>query len=122
MPDSALPRGSRVESLPLDEFLDALNARIASEAGREKQIGHSFLMDSGKPISDAEEFALRFRQEILPLLQEYCYDDYSALTKYLGAQIVDRDAGTIDHECVGDAASLISALASELLPQSSGPS
>ena len=114
MPDSELLRGAKIESLALDEFLDELNERISRDAGREKQIGHSFFLDGGKPITDPEDFARRFRQEILPLLQEYCYDEYSALANYLGSEIVDRDAGTIDSELIRDAASLISALEKEI--------
>ena len=113
MPDSELLAGASVGSLRLDEFLDELNLRVAKTEGREKQIGHSFLMEDGEPLADAEEFARRFRQEILPLLQEYCYDDYSALASYLGEKIVDRENKTLNHECLGDTDSLIAALTDE---------
>jgi 5-methylcytosine-specific restriction protein B len=113
MPDSELLSGYSIGSLALDEFLDELNLRVAKTEGREKQIGHSFLMENGEPLADAEEFARRFRQEILPLLQEYCYDDYSALASYLGEKIVDRENKTLNHECLGDTDSLIAALTDE---------
>jgi 5-methylcytosine-specific restriction protein B len=113
MPDAELLRGAKVGTLALDEFLEELNRRIAREAGREKQIGHSFLLDGGAPITDAEEFGRRFRQEILPLLQEYCYEDYAALTTYLGTELVDSDAGTIEADIVQDSTSLIAALEKE---------
>jgi 5-methylcytosine-specific restriction protein B len=113
MPDSELLSGAYVGSLALDAFLDELNLRIAKTEGREKQIGHSFLMENGEPLADAEEFARRFRQEILPLLQEYCYDDYSALASYLGEKIVDRANKTLNYERLGDTESLIAALADE---------
>jgi 5-methylcytosine-specific restriction enzyme B len=89
MPDVELIRGVKIHGLDLADFLLQLNARIAKHAGREKQIGHSFLMENGHPVSDPDEFARRFRQEILPLLQEYCYDDYGALAGYLGSKLVD---------------------------------
>jgi 5-methylcytosine-specific restriction enzyme B len=114
LPDVSLLQGAKVGSLALDEFLEEINRRIAREAGREKQIGHSFLLDGKDPVSEPEEFARRFRQEILPLLQEYCYDDYAALATYLGSKLVDRDAGTIDTQIVSDASSLIAALEEEL--------
>jgi len=95
MPDVELLRGGKVEGLDLDEFLIELNARIAAHAGREKQIGHSFLMDGSQPISDAGEFARRFRQEILPLLQEYCYDDYAALARYLAVCVASGIRGCV---------------------------
>jgi 5-methylcytosine-specific restriction enzyme B len=113
MPDAELLRGAKVSTLALDEFLEELNRRIAREAGREKQIGHSFLLEGGAPVADPEEFARRFRQEILPLLQEYCYDDYAALATYLGTELVDRDAGVINADMVQDPTSLITALEKE---------
>jgi len=113
MPDSELLSGFAVGSLLLDQFLDELNLRVAKTEGREKQIGHSFLMENGEPLTDPEEFARRFRQEILPLLQEYCYDDYSALASYLGEKIVDRENKTVNHESLGDTDSLIAVLTEE---------
>ena len=113
MPDTELLRGANVGALMLDDFLEGLNRRVAKTEGREKQIGHSFLLDGGAPVADADEFARRFRQEILPLLQEYCYEDYGALAGYIGEKIVNRDANALDAECLNDPEALISALAEE---------
>ncbi len=113
MPDLEILGGGRVGNLALDDFLDELNRRIARKEGREKQIGHSFLLEDGEPISEPEEFARRFRQEILPLLQEYCYDDYSLLASYVGEKLVDREAQTLNWEILGDADALIGALEDE---------
>lgn len=113
MPDTELLRGASVGALLLDEFLEELNRRVAKTEGREKQIGHSFLLEDGKAVADAEEFARRFRQEILPLLQEYCYEDYGALAGYIGEKIVNREANALDFECLNDPEALIKALAEE---------
>ena len=78
--------------------------------GREKQIGHSFLMDRDGPISEQEEFARRFRQEILPLLQEYCYDDYAVLAYYIGKELVDQDGKMLNEERLADSDRLTEAL------------
>lgn len=110
MPDLEPLEGAEIEGLALDEFLGALNHRIVKREGREKQIGQSFLLDGGTPISDAAEFARRFRYEILPLLQEYCHDDYSALAEYLGAALVDADAQRLDEGILDQPAALIGAL------------
>lgn len=112
MPDSSLLRGVKVGNLALDDFLDELNRRIAAKEGREKQIGHSFLMDEGVPVSDPAEFARIFRQEILPLLQEYCYEDYRVLADYIGDKLVNRQAQTLDEERLADPDRLIEALES----------
>ncbi|HEY9285131.1 MAG TPA: AAA family ATPase [Pyrinomonadaceae bacterium] len=113
MPEADLLQGASVGALMLDGFLEGLNRRVAKTEGREKQIGHSFLLEDGKPVADAEEFARRFRQEILPLLQEYCYEDYGALAGYLGGAIVDREANALNSECLNDPEALIRALAEE---------
>ena len=113
MPDSELVHGAEVGDLALDDFLDGLNQRIAKAEGREKQVGHSYLLVDGQPVDEVEEFAARFREEILPLLQEYCYDEYATLAKFIGNELVDAEAGTLDAEKVDDAEQLVAALARE---------
>ncbi|MEW6662105.1 MAG: AAA family ATPase [Bacillota bacterium] len=115
MPDLTLLRGARVGSLPLDDFLQELNRRISKREGREKQIGHSFLLENGEPVSDPESLARCFRQEILPLLQEYCYDDYSALGEYLGGKLINGEAQTIDLEVITQPELLLEALEEEFI-------
>jgi 5-methylcytosine-specific restriction protein B len=114
MPEPALLHGAKIGALDLEEFLEELNRRIAANEDREKQIGHSFLLDDGRPISDPDEFSRRFRHEILPLLQEFCYADYSTLSRYLGPKLVDRDAQRLDSELLLDPERLTAALAEEL--------
>ena len=113
MPDVELIQGAKVGGLELGEFLVELNSRIAEHAGREKQIGHSFFMEDGQPVTDGDEFARRFRQEVLPLLQEYCYDDYGALAHYLGEQLVDQQAQVLVQDKINNTDSLIAALEEE---------
>ena len=64
-------------------------------------------------MDEVEEFAARFREEILPLLQEYCYDDYAMLAKFIGSELVNADAGTLNAEKVDDAEQLVAELARE---------
>jgi 5-methylcytosine-specific restriction protein B len=114
MPDPSL-LASEVSGLRLDDLLRALNERVAKEAGREKQIGHSFFLNQGEPITDEAEFAEIFRDEIVPLLQEYAVDDYDELAEYLGPKIVDRDHLTLDNEILSDPSLLLDALEEHLL-------
>jgi 5-methylcytosine-specific restriction enzyme B len=111
MPDAEPLHGAAINSLALDDWLEELNRRIATTEGREKQIGHALLMEGDQPITSAEAFARRFRQDILPLLQEYCYDDYSQLAQYLGAELVDSTTNTLNHECLANAEQLVETLA-----------
>lgn len=113
MPDSELLQGAKIQELGLDDFLNVLNARISKREGREKQIGHSFLMHNGQPISDPEEFAQVFRQDILPLLQEYCYDNYADLQDFLGDRIVDKTNQRLNEDLLMNTEGLITALSEQ---------
>ena len=46
---------------------------------RNLQIGHSYLFYRGKPIMDMATFKRSLQSEILPLLEEYCYQESKAL-------------------------------------------
>jgi 5-methylcytosine-specific restriction enzyme B len=97
--------------LKLAEFLAGLNREVARVAGREKQIGHAYLMPGGTPVSEPTDFSRVFRLEILPLLQEYCYDEYTELAQILGSAIVDADAQQINDELLAEPDALVQALA-----------
>lgn len=91
LPDAQLLAGATVGALALDVFLDNLNDLVRERVGREKQIGHALFYDGRDVIDTAEAFAAVFRHELLPLLQEYLYDDYTELAAVLGPVI---DAAT----------------------------
>ncbi len=91
MPDSSLLNLS-IEGLPLGPWLDALNERIRTHIGKDArnlQIGHAYFFEGEKPINDKLRFVRVLREDILPLLEEYCYEDYDNLSEILGDQIVD---------------------------------
>lgn len=117
LPEPDLLAGAVVDGLALDEFLETLNRRVAAHAGREKQIGHSYLLGpDGQGVSDPDEFARRFRLEVLPLLQEYAYEDYTRLEEYVGKGIVDRAEMRIRADVVASSSQLIAALREEFMP------
>lgn len=113
LPDPTLLADAALGGLTLDHFLAELNRRVARREGREKQIGHAYLLDAGKPVATPEEFAERFRQEILPLLQEYCYDNYAELAEYVGTALVEREGQRLNSALLDDPDALIAALADE---------
>jgi 5-methylcytosine-specific restriction protein B len=117
LPDMEPLKGAEIDGLALDDLLEELNRRIVKREGREKQIGQSFLLDGSKPIADAAELARRFRYEILPLLQEYCHDDYAALADYLGNTLVDVEAQRLDETILERPELLVDALDKALLGQ-----
>ncbi len=121
MPDSELLRGATINGLFLDVFLEELNRRIARTEGREKQIGHAYLLEADKPIESVEEFSRRFQQEILPLLQEYCYDDYTELAQYIGEKLVNKEGQTLNQDILKDGNKLLETLADEFKVENTAP-
>ena len=73
------------------EFLELLNDAVRQRVGREKQVGQALFFDDGQVIDTPEQFASIFRHELLPLLQEYLYEDYTALADVLG-EVIDAKA------------------------------
>ena len=100
MPDSSMLRGGHAGALLLGPWLDALNARVRRNLKRDArnlQIGHAYLQTK-PPITSMVEFARVLRDDIIPLLEEYCYDDFGTLKDILTPELVDSDAGRIREE------------------------
>jgi 5-methylcytosine-specific restriction protein B len=100
MPDSSQLAGRKAGGLPLGAWLDALNARLRrclKRDARNLQIGHAYLLPS-QPITSMADFARVLRDDLIPLLEEYCYDDFEMLKDILGSALVDVDAGRIRDE------------------------
>jgi len=99
MPDSSLLSGRVAGGLPLGPWLDALNARLRrylKRDARNLQVGHAYLL--AHPPTSIPEFARVLRDEIIPLIEEYCYDDFVALREILGAELIDVDRSRIREE------------------------
>ena len=105
MPDSTVLRDSKVSGIPLRAWFDALNERIRQHVGRDArnlQIGHSYLMHSGSPIKEFAALKRAVRDDIIPLLEEYCYEDYDTLGSILGDELVDVASQRIRRELFDD--------------------
>lgn len=105
MPDSSVLKDSAVAGVALKAWLDALNTRIRDHVGRDArnlQIGHSYLMHGGSPLKDLATLKRAIRDDIIPLLEEYCYEDYGTLGNILGDQIVDVATARVRHELFDD--------------------
>jgi 5-methylcytosine-specific restriction protein B len=92
MPDTKTLQDAFVGDFPLRAWLEAINAKIRLNIGRDArnlQIGHAYLMHRGRPISDIAVLKRVIRDDILPLLEEYCYDDFATLAKIVGKAIID---------------------------------
>ena len=73
----------QVEDLSIGDMLRRLNQRITVLYDREHTIGHAYFMKlREEPTIDA--LAEIFRDNIIPLLQEYFYEDYQKIRLVLG--------------------------------------
>ena len=79
MPKPELLRGKDIEGVDLEQLLTKINDRIKNEYDRDHQIGHSYLMD----VKNKEQLEKAYKNRILPLLNEYFYNDIDSVAKIL---------------------------------------
>jgi hypothetical protein len=82
-PDSTTLIDVLVDGIGIGAMLDTLNKRITVLLDREHTIGHSYLLPL-KADPTIERLAAIFENTIVPLLQEYFYDDYEKIQLVLG--------------------------------------
>ena len=80
MPDLSLVKNEKYKKI-----LRNLNKKILDEKMRDKQIGHSYFMN----LKNDEELQFSFKYKIIPLLQDYFYNDYKILADILGKKIIN---------------------------------
>jgi 5-methylcytosine-specific restriction protein B len=90
MPNSDILREKGADKVVADgheldvaAMLDIINERITFLYDREHTIGHAFFMGLVDEPS-IEKLATIFRKSVVPLLQEYFYDDYQKIQLVLG--------------------------------------
>ena len=83
MPDSGVLDGIEVEGIPIGGLLTTLNRRIEVLYDREHTLGHAFFTPL-RQSPTMETLGKIFRDEVVPLLQEYFYDDYEKICLVLG--------------------------------------
>lgn len=67
------------EGVNLQKLLEAINTRIEYLLDREKTIGHAFFIG----VDSLEKLKKVFQNKIIPLLQEYFYNDYALIDAVL---------------------------------------
>jgi 5-methylcytosine-specific restriction protein B len=92
LPDPSVLDGAHAGAVNLTALLRALNARILRHLKRDArnlQVGHSYFQRNGSPLRDFADLRRALRHEVLPLLQEYCYDEPEALSAIVGERLID---------------------------------
>jgi 5-methylcytosine-specific restriction enzyme B len=85
MPDLSLLSGAKVKGIELESLLEKLNSRIEALYDREHTLGHAFFMpvknalDAGDEETAFKQLKIAFQKKIIPLLQEYFFDDWNKI-------------------------------------------
>ena len=87
-----------VEGINIKSMLEKINQRIEYLYDRDHTIGHAYFMslDDEKITDKKAELDNIFRNKIIPLLQEYFYDDWEKIRMVLGDGFIDRTESKSD--------------------------
>ena len=83
LPQTDVLDGIEVEGVSVSKMLEKMNRRIEVLYDREHTIGHAYFI-SLKYDNSVNNLADIFKNKILPLLQEYFYEDYDKIRLVLG--------------------------------------
>ena len=90
MPDAELLKNIKVEDISIKDMLERMNRRIEVLYDREHTVGHGYFLPLRKEPTIVK-LAEIFRNNILPLLQEYFFDDYEKIRLVLGDNQKDSE-------------------------------
>ena len=88
-PDPSLLKRA-VADIPLHQLLITINHRLERLGNREQRIGHAFLTS----VETEQQLVDAFSYSIVPLLQEYFYNDYRKIGLVLGRGFVGERKST----------------------------
>lgn len=104
LPDFNLFANVLIDNLNIEEMFDKINERIAVLYDREHAIGHAFLLELLE-VPTLNKLSHIYKNRIIPLLQEYFYDDYEKIRLVLAdnkkekeeqfIQVIDINSNTI---------------------------
>lgn len=88
-PDSSkLPKKVTDDDINLQQLLDCINGRLRVLKDRDHMIGHAWFWN----VNNIDELKKAFANKILPLLQEFFYNDYEKLGLVLGDRFFKEQA------------------------------
>jgi predicted glutamine amidotransferase len=91
------------EVISLADVLEKINQRVEVLLDREHTIGHAYfthlLKNKSTNYVDIKEIGNIFKNKIIPLLQEYFYDDYEYIALTLGEDINSIEKRKGNEEC-----------------------
>jgi 5-methylcytosine-specific restriction protein B len=94
LPDHSVLTGAVAGDIALDRLLVALNRRLLGQLGhrgRNLQVGHAYFFSDGQVMRDFGTLRRVLKADVLPLLQEYCYDDPESLARIVGPDLYSKE-------------------------------
>lgn len=89
LPNHDLLEGLAVGELNIAELLKSLNQKLEIMIDRDHMIGHSYFMKIKDSEDKEEKLYSAWYHEVIPLLQEYFYNDWEKLRQLLGAGFIE---------------------------------
>ena len=84
MPDIEVFKDAKVEGIEIAKLLKTINERIEYLYDREHTVGHAYFKEFIGKNGTVDDLRRIFKNKIIPLLQEYFYDDYEKIALVLG--------------------------------------
>lgn len=92
MPNEELLTDIFIEGVEIKKMLETMNQRIEALYDREHTLGHAFFMPlKNEKKATIDQLASIFANKIIPLLQEYFYEDYEKIMLVLGIDPKNKD-------------------------------
>lgn len=92
MPKEELLTDIVIDNINVKEMLETMNRRIEALYDREHTLGHVFFIPlKNKEKATLDQLASIFKNKIIPLLQEYFYEDYEKIMLVLGINPQNED-------------------------------
>ncbi len=99
VPDPSVLEGVIIEGINLERLLTVLNERIEVLYDKEHTIGHAYFLG----VRSVDDLADVFLKKIIPLLEEYFFDDWEKIRLVLGdnqkRQSMDELCFLVEEEC-----------------------
>lgn len=99
MPKAEILSGIQVGAINIKKMLETMNERIEYLYDREHTIGHSYFLRLTNDLT-LKNLSAIFKNSIIPLLQEYFYEDYSKIQLVLGDNGKDDEFKFIKDEVI----------------------
>ncbi|MEM9673748.1 MAG: AAA family ATPase [Bacteroidota bacterium] len=94
LPQAAEPKVSyKKQKIHLDKLLQVLNDRLLWLKGEDYQFGHAYFLPILKASAPLVELRKAIYQQIIPLLEEYFFDDWDKRISVIGLSFVEEISG-----------------------------